>query len=303
MITFGGDGTLLRAAHICAERGTPILGVYFGRFGFVTQCMPEEVGAAISQFLDGKIVIDERMMVQTDLMRGERIVATLHSLNESAVQRSATTRILTFEVLVNGRLMSRYPADGVMVATPTGSTAYSLSAGGPVVDPKLETMLITALLPHTLSARPLVVRPDAVIEIAVESQGDAVLSCDGQSRLHLLTGDRVYTSGNSRAELQFDFANLLRLGPMTEVRMGELADRHYEIHLASGLVMVRVNQDNQAQFEIDTPSISIRPTRRGSYRIEVLPDGTSEITVRSGEAEIFSPQGSETLGAESCHSW
>jgi NAD+ kinase len=198
MITFGGDGTLLRASHICSEKGTPILGVYFGRFGFVTQCMPGEVGAAISQFLDGKAVIDERMMVQTELIRGDRIVATLHCLNETAVQRSATTRILTFEVHVNGRLLSRYPADGVLVSTPTGSTAYNLSAGGPVVDPQLDTMIITALLPHTLSARPLVVRPDAVIDITIESQGDAVLSCDGQSRLHLLTGDRIRVTKSLR---------------------------------------------------------------------------------------------------------
>lgn len=137
-------------------------------------------------------------MVQTELVRNERVVAVLHSLNESAVQRSATTRILTFEVKVNGRLLSRYPADGVMVATPTGSTAYNLSAGGPMVDPKVETMLITAIMPHTLAARPLAVRPEAVIEITIESQGDAVLSCDGQSRLHLLTGDLVRVTRSPR---------------------------------------------------------------------------------------------------------
>ena len=198
MVTFGGDGTLLRAAHICAERGTPILGVYFGRFGFVTQCMPNEVGAAISQFLDGQSVIETRMMVQSELIRNEKVVATLHCLNEVAVQRSATTRILTFEVKVNGRLLSRYPADGVMVATPTGSTAYNLSAGGPVVDPKVETMLVTAIMPHTLAARPLAVRAEATIDIAIESQGDAVLSCDGQSRLHMLTGDMVRVTKSDR---------------------------------------------------------------------------------------------------------
>lgn len=198
MVTFGGDGTLLRAAHICAELGTPILGVYFGRFGFVTQCMPNEVGAAISQFLDGQSIIETRMMVQSELIRNDKVVATLHCLNEVAVQRSATTRILTFEVKVNGRLLSRYPADGVMVATPTGSTAYNLSAGGPVVDPKLDTMLITAIMPHTLAARPLAVRPEATLDIAIESQGDAVLSCDGQSRLHMLTGDMVRVTKSER---------------------------------------------------------------------------------------------------------
>jgi len=199
MITFGGDGTLIRAAHLCSSTGTPILGVYYGRFGFVTQCMPNEVGAALSQFLDGKAIIEERMMIQTELLREERVVATLHSLNEAAVQRSATTRVLTFDVRVNGSRLSRYPADGVMVATPTGSTAYNLSAGGPVVDPSLQAMLITAIMPHTLSARPLVIRPEAVIDIKVETRGEAVLSCDGQSRLHLLSGDSVRITRSKRS--------------------------------------------------------------------------------------------------------
>ncbi len=198
VVTFGGDGTLIRAAHMCAARGTPILGVYYGRFGFVTQCLPHEVGAAVSQFLDDQATIDERMMVQTEILRGDKVVATLHSLNETAVQRSATTRMLTFEVLVNGKILSRYPADGVMVATPTGSTAYNLSAGGPVVDPSIAAMLIVAIMPHTLSARPLVSRPDATIEILIESRGDAVLSCDGQSRLHLLSGDVVKVTRSPR---------------------------------------------------------------------------------------------------------
>ncbi len=198
MVSFGGDGTLIRAAHLCSESGTPILGVYFGRFGFVTQCMPSEVGAALSSFIDGQAEIDERIMVQTELIRNDRSVATLHSLNEAVVQRSATTRILTFDVKVDGTRMSRYPADGVMVSTPTGSTAYSLSAGGPIVDPGVNALLITAIMPHTLSARPLVVRSEAVIDIQLETRGDAVLSCDGQSRLHLLSGDSVRITKSPR---------------------------------------------------------------------------------------------------------
>lgn len=198
VITFGGDGTLIRAAHLCSKSGTPILGVYYGRFGFVTQCLPSETGAALSQFLDGKAHIEDRMMVQTELWREDRSVATLHSLNEAVVQRSATTRMLTFEVKVNGRLLSRYPSDGVMVATPTGSTAYNLSAGGPIVDPGMHALVITAIMPHTLSARSLVLRPEAVVQIRVETRGDAVLSCDGQSRLHLLSGDTVRVTKSDR---------------------------------------------------------------------------------------------------------
>ncbi|MCW5935925.1 MAG: NAD(+)/NADH kinase [Fimbriimonadaceae bacterium] len=199
VISFGGDGTLIRAAHVCAARGTPILGVYYGRFGFVTQVKPDEVGAALSQFIDGVCRIQERMMLQTDLLRGDKVVASLHCLNESVLQRAATARMLTFEVKVDGRRLSRYPADGIMVSTPTGSTAYALSAGGPVVDPSLYAMLITAIMPHTLSARPLVLHPDCQVEIGAETRGDSVLSCDGQSRLHLLSGDRVRITRSPRA--------------------------------------------------------------------------------------------------------
>lgn len=198
IISFGGDGTLIRAAHLTSAKGTPILGVYYGRFGFVTQCEPSEVGAALSQFFDGKAIIDKRMMIRTDLIREGTTIASLHCLNEAAVQRSATTRMLTFDVHVNGRLLARYPADGIMVATPTGSTAYNLSAGGPVVDPHMDAQILTAIMPHTLSARPLVLKPDAIVDIKVETRGDAVMSCDGQSRLHLLSGDAVRVTRSER---------------------------------------------------------------------------------------------------------
>lgn len=198
VVAFGGDGTLLRAAHLCSLRGTPILGVYFGRFGFVTQCAPEQVLGALDTFFAGKARIEDRMMLRTELLRGEQSVATLHILNETALQRAATARMLTFEVSVDDVVVAEYPADGVLVATPTGSTAYSMSAGGPIVDPALEAMLLTAIMPHTLSSRPFVVRADSVVDLRVHRQDQAVLSCDGVSRLHLLGDDRVRVSRSER---------------------------------------------------------------------------------------------------------
>lgn len=198
LITFGGDGTLIRAAHICSVSGTPILGVYYGRFGFVTQCRPNEIGAALSLFLDGAARIEERMMVQADLVRGETVVASLHCLNEAALQRAATTQMLTIQVHVDGYHLTTYPADGVLVATPTGSTAYNLSAGGPIVDPGVHALLLTALTPHTLSARPLMLNKHATIELSLQTPGDAVLSCDGTSRLHLLAYDRIKVTSSPR---------------------------------------------------------------------------------------------------------
>lgn len=191
VIAFGGDGTIIRAAHLCSIKGTPILGVHFGRFGFVTQCLPEDLGAVLSAFLDGEHLTERRMMLETALVRGEKPVATIHTLNESVLQRTVTDRMLTFDVEVNGQVLTSYPADGVMVSTPTGSTGYNLSAGGPVVDPRVDALILTALAPHTLSARPLVLGAGSVIKLRLNSGGDAVLSGDGQTRLHLLPGDYV----------------------------------------------------------------------------------------------------------------
>lgn len=198
MITFGGDGTLIRAAHICSAKGTPILGVYYGRFGFVTQCDPNEIGAALSEFFDGRANIQERLMLQTELMRHGKVVATLHCLNEAVVQRAATTRMLYFEVTIDGHHLTNYPADGVLIATPTGSTGYNLSAGGPIIDPSSEMMVLSAIAPHTLSARPLVLKPTSTVDIRIETRGDAVLSCDGQSRLQMLSGDHVRITQSPR---------------------------------------------------------------------------------------------------------
>ena len=198
VVAFGGDGTLIRAAHLCSERGTPILGVHYGRFGFVTQCQPEEVPDALDAFLRGETQIERRMMLRTDLRRGEQTLATLHTLNESVLQRAVTDRMLTFEVEVDGRLLTAYPADGVMVSTPTGSTGYNLSAGGPVLDPSLNVMVVTAIAPHTLSSRPLVLSPDSTVILRLEAGGNTVLSGDAQTRLHLLGGEEVVVRRSER---------------------------------------------------------------------------------------------------------
>lgn len=198
VISFGGDGTLLNAAQRCGERHTPILGVHYGKFGFVTQCQPSELGAALSMFVDGNSTLEERMMVQATLVRGGETIAEFHALNEAVVQRAATTRMLEFEIFVDNQFLTQYPADGIIVSTPTGSTAYNLSAGGPIVDPKLEVILLSAITPHTLSARPLVFGSNSTIEIRVETRGDAILSCDGHDRVEMFSGDRVIVTKSDR---------------------------------------------------------------------------------------------------------
>lgn len=198
VLAFGGDGTLLRAAHWIGARQTPILGIYYGRFGFVTQCQSDQVEASMAAILAGELEIEERMMLCCKLVRGGSQVAELHGLNEVVVQRAANARMMTFEVAIDGHVVANYPADGVIVATPTGSTAYNLSAGGPVLDPMMEAFVLSALAPHTLTARPLVIRADSEIRLGLDSDHDSVLSVDGQSRLHLMSDDAILITRSDR---------------------------------------------------------------------------------------------------------
>ena len=207
VVTFGGDGTLIRAAHLCSEHGTPILGVYYGRFGFVTQCTNEQLTNCLEEFFAGNAQIEARMMLQVDLVRGGKSIATIHALNEMVLQREVMVRMMTFEVMVNNHRLTVYPADGVMLATPTGSTAYNLSAGGPICDPHVQALVLTALAPHTLSARPLILNPESEVLLKVSTDGDAVLSADGQVRLHILSGDQVRVRRSPRV------TNLLTVDP------------------------------------------------------------------------------------------
>lgn len=191
VVAFGGDGTLIRAAHLCSEVGTPILGVYYGRFGFVTQCTSNNVLPCIEKFIAKEIDIESRMMLEAKLIRGGQVVGEIHALNEVVLQRDVTARMMVFQVSVDGCELTRYPADGVLVSTPTGSTGYNLSAGGPIMDPTVQAIVLTAIAPHTLSSRALVLRPESSVNLMVGSRGDSVLSADAQIRLHILSGDEV----------------------------------------------------------------------------------------------------------------
>jgi NAD+ kinase len=138
------------------------------------------------------------MMLQAELLRSNQVVTTIHAVNEAILQRSVTARMMTFHVSIDGHVLTSYPADGIIVSTPTGSTAYNLSVGGPIVDPRVKGLVLTALAPHTLSARPLVLAEHSEIQLTVRSEGDAVLSADGQTRLHILSGDVIRVKKSPR---------------------------------------------------------------------------------------------------------
>ncbi len=133
VVAFGGDGTLIRAAHLCSEVGTPILGVYYGRFGFVTQCTSESITPCLELFLNGKAEIESRMMLEAQLIRGGQVVGEIHALNEVVLQRDVTARMMVFQVRVDGCDLTLYAADGVLFSTPTGSNGYNLSSVRPLL--------------------------------------------------------------------------------------------------------------------------------------------------------------------------
>jgi NAD+ kinase len=191
LIVFGGDGTILRAARLAAARGTPILGVNMGGFGFLAEVGTTDFADALPELLGGRYHLEERMMLQADVERHDAPQSLL-ALNDMVVTKSGIARVLRLRVSVNGEHLASYPADGVIVATPTGSTAYSLSAGGPILDPRVQALVITPICPHTFNSRAVVVAGDDVVAVEVASPDpEATLTVDGRVGVTLTAVRRV----------------------------------------------------------------------------------------------------------------
>ncbi len=191
-IALGGDGTLLSAGRAVATYGVPIIGVNLGSLGFLTEVPITELYATLEAVDKGDCPLEVRGMVHCQLLRGEECIAEYDALNDAVVNRSAISRLVSFDLYVDGIFVSNYLADGVIVSTPTGSTAYSVAAGGPVLMPSVDAFVICPVCPHALTHRPLVVRDTAQIEILCRSvEQDAFLSIDGQVGVPVIDGDRV----------------------------------------------------------------------------------------------------------------
>ncbi|MDI6870035.1 MAG: NAD(+)/NADH kinase [Bacillota bacterium] len=191
-VVLGGDGTLLSAAKPLAREGKPLLGINLGHLGFLSEIEIGEAEEALDRLLRGDYTIERRMMLVATVMRRGCAVEQHHALNDVVVNRGAVARIITLEAVAGDERIERFRGDGLIVATPTGSTAYSLAAGGPILAPQLEAILLTPICPHTLYARSLVLRPDARLKIRVLASSEEVaLTVDGQVGQALTTGDEL----------------------------------------------------------------------------------------------------------------
>ncbi len=193
VIVLGGDGTILRAAELARGCSAPLLGVNLGHVGFLAESERDELADAVARALERDYLVEERMTLWVRVKSGADVVYETWALNEATVEKASRERMLEVVMEVDGRPLSSFGCDGVVMSTPTGSTAYAFSAGGPVVWPALDAMLIVPLSPHALFARPLVVAPDSFIAVEVldRTQATGVLWCDGRRSFDLPRGARV----------------------------------------------------------------------------------------------------------------
>jgi NAD+ kinase len=192
LLVLGGDGTLLAAARVAAPLGIPILPINLGSLGFLTSFKIDEMYPALEEVLAGRFSCSERVMLETVLERSGQVIERQSVANEACINKGALARMIDVKLTIDEDFVCRYRADGLVVATPTGSTAYSLSAGGPIVHPAVESWVITPICPHTLSARPLVVRDSSVVEVDLSTDTESVfLTLDGQTGIPMETSDRV----------------------------------------------------------------------------------------------------------------
>jgi NAD+ kinase len=216
-IVVGGDGTLLTAARSLADSGVPIVGVNLGRLGFLVDVSPDTMTERLEEILSGQYTEEQRFLVETEIIRDDTVVQTASALNDVVLRIKNVVRMIEFETWIDGTFVNIQRADGMVVSTPTGSTAYALSGGGPILHPSLEAMLVLPICPHTLSSRPIVVDSGSDIEIRIReniSETGQVVS-DGQNNIDVAAGDRVRVRRKDRKirllhPADYDYFSILR---------------------------------------------------------------------------------------------
>jgi len=204
LLTLGGDGTMLRGARLVAGRQIPVLGVNLGRLGFLTACAREDMELALQRLAAGDYLVQKRMTLEAWTSRHAE--PHWRALNDVVLHKGGFARVFTLRASVNGELMSTYAADGVIISSPTGSTGYSLSAGGPIVVPTVESLILTPISPHTLAIRPVVLPPHAEVTVHVDDGPDELLvTVDGQVGASFLPGDTLTVRRAERPVLLVTF--------------------------------------------------------------------------------------------------
>ena len=192
-VTVGGDGTLLDAARGLANFEVPLLGINLGRLGFLVDISPNEMSERIHEILDGKFVEEHRILLNTVIENKDNPESKSDAFNDVVVHKWEVARMIETETYINGKFLNSMRSDGLIVSTPTGSTAYALSGGGPILEPDMDAMVLVPICPHTMSYRPIVISGDSVIEIIVKEQPNsyAQVTCDGQINLGVVSGDKI----------------------------------------------------------------------------------------------------------------
>ncbi|HVN72836.1 MAG TPA: NAD(+)/NADH kinase [Desulfomonilia bacterium] len=208
LIAIGGDGTFLRAIRMAAPREIPVLGIHMGYLGFLTEVTEDEVFQALDALKAGSFIRDERTMLEVTLMRGDETVVSQYVLNDIVINKGALARIIDIEVWTDSTFITCYRADGLIISTPTGSTAYSLAAGGPIVHPQVSAIILNPICPHVLSNRSIVL-PDSQEVIIIVKSGKAsdniYLTLDGQKGHPLQAGDKLQVKRGSRKVVMLRF--------------------------------------------------------------------------------------------------
>jgi NAD+ kinase len=223
VLVLGGDGTLLSVARSLEHRSTPLVGVNLGGLGFLTEVTREACCEELEHIFDGNYEIEERMRLKAIIMRGDQVLFQHSVLNDVVINKGALARIVDLRTTIDGHFLTLYRADGLIVSSPTGSTAYNLSAGGPIVYPTVQTIILTPICPFTLTNRPIVLPAEATIQIELdESAQDVTLTCDGQVGCEMAYPDRlIITKGENSLRLiktpSIDYFEILR----TKLRWGQ----------------------------------------------------------------------------------
>ena len=198
IVVVGGDGSLLSAARMAIDVNTPVIGINRGRLGFLTDILPNDIETQIGAVLEGHYEEEKRILLQTRIFDEENIYFEGNSLNDVVLNRGRETHLIEFDVYINQRLVSHYRSDGMIISTPTGSTAYALSAGGPIMHPLLNAIVLVPMFSHSLSSRPLVIDGEAKIELHISqfNESDLRISCDGHESRMVKAGQKVSINKN-----------------------------------------------------------------------------------------------------------